>query len=411
MLIITYLLGVLMQANKSHRRALIALALLATSLPCVAEVTFDPSASAGYQYLSNVFDLQSGFPLPGTNDYQKSDSLYTYGAGLQVNDTWDQQKLFLRLSDTEYTYNHFTELNHNEYAIDGGLDWKLGHLFDGDIEVQRNHMMVAFTNVNDAEYELLTEQRESGLLGFNVTPDWRLEGSGYYRTLDQAFAEQPSLTLTETDEQVALKYIALAGLTSGLAAAYVNGDYTGPGAAINPNYHQTTVQAVATYVATGRSTFNGALGYSDRASVSDANTITGLTGAFDYKDQLTGKTSVDIQLSRLINSYVADQGSEIDSIAALNVNWQATYKIGVVASYSYTYRQLPGQGDAPIGSTRIDRLQLASLNVDYEPLDWLSILPFVNYQVRGSNFIGANFNATVVGVNVTVHPYSKRDQR
>ena len=92
------------------------------------------------------------------------------------------------------------------------------------------------------------------------------------------------------------------------------------------------------------------------------------------------------------------------------MNWQATYKIGVVLTYSYTYRQLPGQGDAPVGGERLDHLQLASLNVDYEPLDWLSLKPFVNYQLRGSNYIGANFNATVVGVNFTIHPYSRRDQ-
>jgi hypothetical protein len=400
----------MMQANKSRRRALIAAALLPMSLPCLATVTFDPSVDAGYQYISNVFDLESGFPIPGTNDFQKSDSLYTYGAGLVVNDTFAQQKLYLKLSDTEYKYDHFSELNHNEYAIDGGLDWKLGHLFDGEVDVQRNHQMVAFTNTNNADFELLTEQRESGLLGFNFTPDWRLEGSGYYRTMDQSFAQEPALTLTETQEQVALKYVALAGLTSGVSAAYYNGDYSGPGALTNPNYHQTTAQLVATYVPTGRSTFNGALGYSDRSSGTSINTITGVTGTFDYKNQLTGKTSVDLQLSRLINNYIADLGSEIDTIAALNVNWQATYKIGVVLNYSYTYRQLPGQGDAPLGSDRLDHLQLVSLNVDYEPLDWLSLKPFVTYQLRGSNYVGANFNATVVGVNFTIHPYSRRDQ-
>jgi hypothetical protein len=400
----------MMQANKSRRRALIAMALLPASWPCLAAVTFDPSADAGYQYLSNVFDLQGGYPVPGTTDFQKSDSLYSYGAGLNVNDTWEQQKLFLKLSDTEFKYDHFTELNHNEYGVDGGLDWKLNHVFDGVVEVQRTHQMVAFTNVNNAEYGLLTNQRESALLGINATPDWRLEASGYYQTLDQTFAQEAPFDLTETQEQLALKYVALAGLTAGFSAAYYNGVYTGPGAAINPDYHQTTAQLVATYVPSGHSTFNGQLGYSERTSESSINSASGLTGVFDYKNQLTGKTSVDLQLSRLINSYVADLGSEIDSIAALNVNWQATYKIGVVLTYSYTYRQLPGQGDAPVGGERLDHLQLASLNVDYEPLDWLSLKPFVNYQLRGSNYIGANFNATVVGVNFTIHPYSRRDQ-
>jgi len=397
-----------MQANMFRRRALIAVTFLPLAFPCLATVTFDPTADAGYQYLSNVFDLQNGFAAPGANGNQKSDSLYTYGAGLNVFDTFDQQRLYLKLSDTEYTYNHFTDLNHNEYATDLGLDWKLGRLFDGNFDVQRNHQMVAFTNVINAQYELLTDQREAGLIGFNFTPDWRLEASGFYHELDQTYLGQAPLDLQEYQEQLALKYVALAGLTSGVSAAYDTGNYVGAGAAYNPNYHQTTVNVVATYVPTGRSTFNGAVGYSDRSSGSAIDTITGVTGSLDYKNQLTGKTSVDFQLSRLINSFVADLGSEIDSVAALNVNWQATYKIGVVLGYSYTYRQLPGQGNAPFGSDRLDHLEMATLNVDYEPLDWLSLKPFVNYQVRGSNYIGANFNATVVGINFTIRPYANR---
>jgi hypothetical protein len=381
---------------------LIAAALLQPPVPCLAAVSIDASATARYEYNSNVFDLQGGYPVPGTSDYQHSDRLYTYGAALDANYPWGQQKLFAVLSTTNFRYDHFTQLDHNEYNADGGLNWKLGRTLDGTLEVQRDRIMVAFTNVNNAQYALQTEQRESAKIGYGISPDWRIEGTGYYRTIDQSFIDQPNLDLNESFVQAALRYVGVAGLTSGLSVGYYAGNYTGASAASNPSYRQTTVALVATYAPTGRSTFNGALGYSNRTSTSQLNSISGFTGEVDYTNQLTGKTSMQVLLSRAINSYIANVSSEIDSAAALNVRWQATYKTRLVAGYSWTYRELPGQGNAPVGSNRTDHLQYASLKVEYEPVRWLSIRPYVNVQTRTSNFIGGNFNATAYGLYFTV---------
>ena len=381
---------------------LIAALALQASWPCVAAVTYDASATARYEYNSNVFDLQGGYPVPGTTDYQRSDSLYTYGAGLDVNYLWDIQKFFATLSTANFRYDHFTQLDHNEYNLDGGWNWKLGRTLDGTLEVLRNHSMVAFTNVENAQFILQTEQRESAKIGYDFLPDWRVEGSGYYRTIDQATLDEPNLDLTESFGQVALKYIGLAGVTAGLSGGYSVGNYTGANADLNPSYRQTTVSLVGHYEPTGRSSFNGALGYSDRTSPSQLNEVSGFTGQLDYESQLTGKTSVQAQLSRLINSYIANVSSEIDTIAATNVRWQATYKLGVLAGYSWTYRDLPGQGNAPLGSNRVDRLQYGSIKLDYEPFLWLSIKPYVNLQTRSSNFVGGNFNSTAYGFYFTV---------
>jgi hypothetical protein len=393
---------ILVRRDRRRWRALIAAALLQVPWSCLAAVTVVTSATASYQYNSNVFDLQGGYPVPGTSDYQHADRLYTYGAALDMNDLWDQQKLFALLSTTNFRYDNFTQLDHNEYNLDGGLNWKLGRTLDGTLEVLRNRTMVPFTSVANAQFVLQTEQRESATIGFDISPDWRVEGSGRYRTIDQSYLVGPNIDLSESFGQVALKYIGLAGLTSGLSGGYVIGNYNGASAASNPSYRQTNVALVATYEPTGRSILNGALGYSDRTSGSDVNSISGFTGEFDYTNQLTGKTSMQVQLSRVINSYIANVSSEIDSIAVLDVRWQATYKIRVVGGYSWTYRSLPGQGNAPEGSDRIDRLQYASIKIEYEPLPWLSIRPFVNVQTRSSNFIGGNFNATGYGLYFTV---------
>jgi hypothetical protein len=136
------------------------------------------------------------------------------------------------------------------------------------------------------------------------------------------------------------------------------------------------------------------------------NDVSGVTGHLDYNNQLTSKTSAHIAADRVINSYLTNGASEIDTSIGASVLWQATFRIGVTPGYMWLYRFLPEQGPTA-GSDRVDHLQFASLIVDYEPRPWLAIKPYWNYQTRRSNLIGGNFNATVYGVTVSVayqHP-------
>jgi hypothetical protein len=46
---------------------------------------------------------------------------------------------------------------------------------------------------------------------------------------------------------------------------------------------------------------------------------------------------------------------------------------------------------------------MPSLTVTYVPVPWLILKPYANYQTRASqNYVGGNFNATVVGVQFTL---------
>jgi hypothetical protein len=392
----------IVRRSQRRHRALIVAALLPMSWSCIAQVTVATSASARYEYESNVFDLQSGLPVPGTTDYQRSDRLFTYGAALDANYLWDRQKFFARLSDNEFNYDHFSVLDHNEYSVDTGLNWKLLRSLDGTLEVQRNRSMLAFTNVNNAQFDLQTEQRELAKVGYAFTPDWRVEGSGYYRTVDQVFVNAPALDLRESSETLAIQYLGRAGLTAGFSGAYIDGNYSGPSAAFNPSYTQNTFSATALYAPSGRSSINGIVGYSERKSATSLNSLSGFTGEIDYDNQLTGKTTVHLLLNRSINSYVSNASSEIDSIATLKVRWQTTYTLGVILGYNWTQRELPGQGSTGVNSNRLDHLQYVSLNMDYQPARWLTLKPYFNYQTRNSNVAGGSFNATIYGILFTV---------
>jgi len=131
-----------------------------------------------------------------------------------------------------------------------------------------------------------------------------------------------------------------------------------------------------------------------------------VTGALEYKRQLTGKTGMDLSISRSVNANITNTGSEVDTVVGGSLTWQATYKLNVALAYSWTNRYLPDQNGSPsqfvvVGGNRTDNTQYVGLNMDYQILRWLDIKPYLNYQTRSSNAQFGAYNASVVGVTVT----------
>jgi len=384
--------------------------LLAAPMAALAELDIKVSGDTQFEYNSNVFDTQSGFtnPFGGT---RSGDSFDAFGGKLDSSYLWSQQQFYLTIIGNEYHYNHFTQLDHDDFNLDGGWDWKIGRLLDGLIDVNRIRSMVSFYNLVGSSLVIQTEQRETGKASVQMTPDWRTEVTGFTRTVDQPQQTAPDLSLTESSGTLGFKYTGTAGITAGIAANYLKGsfDNTGP-TIVAPSYNQKSAALTATDEVNGQSTFRGNIGYSRRASDSGINTVSGVTGDLDYRRALTGKTTAEVDLTRQINAYLTNDASEIDSIAALTVTWQATYRIGLALGYNYTYRQLPGQGNTLVGgaivateSERVDRLNQATLSLTYAPVPWVILKPYLSFQDRTSqNFIGGKFDSDVIGLLFTL---------
>jgi len=400
---VTSSLGALSTWRAPLRCCLWLAALLASPLPVLAQLALTTAAITQYEYNSNLFALPKpllpGFSLPGGSS-SYGDSFVAYGGKVDASYLWSEQQFFATVQGNEVDFDRFTQIDHSDYALDGGWDWKLGRLWDGILDVTRTRTMVAFYNVVGTNLVMQTEQRETGRASLQFTPDWRAEFTGVTREVDQPEPPAaPDLSLCESSGQAAIKYVGTAGVTSGLTVSYLDGNFAGASALLAPSYTQTSVGLTATDEVTGLSTFRGQIGYTRRSSESGINNLSGLTGELDYKRTLTGKTTAELDLTRQFSAYLTNTGSVVDSVAALTVNWQATSKIGVVVGYNFDYRQLPEQGDAPLGSERTDRLNFASLAMTYVPVPWLMLQPYAHYQERSSrNFIGGDFNSSVVGL-------------
>jgi hypothetical protein len=377
---------------------------LALPAPAFADLSVQASGTEHYEYNSDVFQVPSSASLPAPLTGAKLGDSYLSEAGqLAAAYVASHQQLYLTLNGDRVQYDRFTGLNHTDYTAEGGWDWKVGSIWDGFLDVSRIRSMVSFYNLIGSNLVLQTEQREVGKVRLQFLPDWRTAVTGMTRTVDQPQVNEPNLSVKETSGRWDLEYVGTAGVTAGVTGSYLHGSFSGTQGLFAPTYRQRSGGLTVTDDFSGRSTLRGEVGYTKRTSDAGGDNISGLTGDVDYRINLTGKTTAEFELSRLINVFLATTDAEIDNVAALRLNWQATNKIAVNLQYNYTHRNLPDQGTNPPGSDRTDSINLGQITVTYRALSWLVLQPYFQYQSLASGTApGNDFNAKSYGVQFTL---------
>jgi hypothetical protein len=387
-----------------HRAAQVLLWGVGTAglaLTAKAGGVITPYAAEDIEHNTNIFDLpKSGGTPVGKHGPTFADTFFDTRAGVEGTYLLDEQKFFGTAEFRHFDYDNFTDLNHNEELFDGGLNWKLARIVDGLFEFRHEQRIVQFQDLAASTQLILeTENNITASANVNLNPEWRLESLGRDHALSSPRNDVPGLSLHEYSIREGLKYLGVANLAAGVEVEYLEGKYNHDPLALNPNYHQITVAGAATYVVSGLTNFTGNLGYSRRADPSNAG-LSGLTGSLGYQRSVTAKTSVNVLVSRALNTYVTTGGNEVDTSAGATVNYQATYKILVRAGYSYTDSKFPGTPNGAATIDRADHLQFATLDLTYQVLHWLSIRPYARYQTRHSNVEGFTFDGNVIGVEL-----------
>lgn len=375
---------------------------LALPAPAFADLSVQATGTGRYEYNTDVFQVPSSADLPpGTNTSKLGDSYFSEAGKLAAAYVVSNQQFYTTLGGEKVEYDRFTGLNHTDYSLEGGWDWKVASIWDGFLDVTRIRSMVSFYNLIGTNLTLQTEQRETGKVRLQFLPDWRTSLTGMTRKIDQPQAGDSNLGVKESSGRWDLEYLGVAGLTAGVTASYLHGSFTGSPGAFQPTYNQRSGGLTITDDFSGRSTLRGEVGYTKRTSNAGSDEVSGLTGDVDYRIDLTGKTTAEVELSRLINVYLTSTAAEIDNVAALRLNWQATNKIAVNLQYSYTHRDLPGQATIPPGGERTDSMNIGQLTVTYKALSWLALQPYFEYQSLASgtapNF---DFNSKTYGIEV-----------
>jgi hypothetical protein len=387
-------------ACASIRPASLALCVaLIGAAPAWAEGIWTPYAAEAIEHNSDVFDLTKSGPEPvGSNGPSFADTSFDTRAGIDGIYLLDQQKFFATAEFRHFNYENYSLLDHNEVLLDGGLSWKLSHALDGAFEYRHEERMVQFLDLAaSTQLTLESDDIATASVNFNVTPEWRVESRARDRVLNSPRTDTPGLSLHEDSIHEELRYLGLSNLSAGVEAEYLEGRYNHDPTALTPDYHQFTLGFASNYLVSGFTSFSGNLGYTRRTDPTNVG-LSAVTGAIGYQHSITGKTSMNLQISRNASTYVTTGGNELDTAASLTLTWQASYKIAVKGGYSYTNSKYPQTPDGNVVINRVDHFQIANAEMDYQVLRWFAIRPYVRYQTRHSNDETYTFTGTVVGI-------------
>lgn len=400
---IAHALRRLARSNLVRPRLLLCVALAAAAMPKIApaQTAVIPYAAEEFEHNSNVFYLPSNGPIPvGNGGATLADNDLRTLAGVDATYDWNRQVFHATGEARRFDYDHFSYLDHNEGLLDGGMDWKLGSVLDGVVDYRHERRMVPFQELIDSTQLFLeTENIATASANVQLMPDWRLESLAKARTLDSPRPGLLDLSLREDSIHEGLRYLGVANLSAGFELEYLSGRFTHDPTAETPRYHQTTAQFAANYAVSGLTSFKGALGYTRRSDEVGDN-VSGITGSLGYQRNLSGKTTLNLNASRAVNSYVSTAGSEVDTSAGAALTWRITYKTSLMAGYTWTESKFPQLlvVNGVSENNRVDHFQYANLEMDYQVLHWLSVRAYTHYQTRHSNLEGFSFDSTIYGI-------------
>jgi hypothetical protein len=396
--------------------AVVLFGALGLPAPARAQLKVSGLASTGYFYDSNVFALPGGAGIPtGYGSSSRADNYLTYLASLSAVYKWSQQELDLQAQGDRSQYQLHSQLDHEDYLFKGALNWKLGSRIDGILSMTDTRSMVPFQDIatpqiTGARNTLYIDDNyvASGTINALVTSVWKIGASATRNEDDSPRPGEANLKVRETNSAAYLNYLGFGPVSAGLRGEYLIGGLEDVLPGEPSAYHQVTIDLTSTYVATGLSSFNGAVGYTHRSYEGGSYTASGVTGSLAYNRALTAKTSVAITLSRLVNTDVSLNGSSIDTAASLGVTWRATSRIGVHLDWSFdhsTFESPPAYALILDGTdqARADRSMSIRFGADYRVLDWLLIQSAVTQQQRRSSINEFGYNDTLASLKLQAH--------
>jgi hypothetical protein len=383
---------------------------MAAAAAAQSAVDFNAQARVGVDHNSNVFQRPNDEPpFAGTGNTELGDRILRYFAGGTADFSFGLDKLSLIAQGERFDYDRFGTLNHYATRVGASFDWYIGPRLNGTLDYTQRRDMAPLADTLSEILEIQTEKTASALFRYLLTPRWRLEFQPLWHDLESPLPLYPDFGYKETSATGALKYLGIQKLTFGARVEYLDGQYHG---IVNATrYHQTTAQLTADYAVSGFSSFNGQAGYTKRSNdfasdvvvVNELGDTKAFTGALGFHRALSVKTSADFRVFREVESYVAGANSQIGTGGEATLVWKPDVKFALSVRYRMVKYAIQGTLAIANFNNRTDHEKTGEIGVDYHMFRWLTLRPYFLRDVRTSNFHDANFNSTLVGIELTAH--------
>lgn len=396
---------------------LVLVATIACAMPAAAALDLTASAGLGFEHNSNPNELSDNEALllspDGKSNVDDTSRILSVSVGANLGGT-GPLRLRLQGAYSHMESQRFDKLGHTDYNLGGNLDWAPVRWFDMSTAVGQSRSPIRQADAGGEVATQNTSQNATMTLRVRPTTRWQLALTPGWAHSDLPLANAPDYEYRTTSLGAALSYLGSGRLVPGLQMDESSSRNSAIGDATR--YRQRTVSGVLNYQTAGLSNFSLALGRTERtthliepsndpAALANEGRTSGFTGSLSFHRQLSVKTGINLAAFRNFQQYDAGDNLMVDTGFNASITWAATPRISVSLGSQNDWTNTKGlnQGVLLPGSDdgRKDLVRSYQLNLSYSGFQHVSISSHATRSVRRSEVWSAQFNTTIVGVDLT----------
>jgi hypothetical protein len=395
-------------------RAILLAAACAASVPsAMAAVDMSANVTVGGQYDTNARQLASIESPPPSEGSIARDDASTYVTA-SVNATVGGEGPLRAGLGVSYTHSEsmrLETLDHDDYSVSAGVDWRPSQVFDMSLLATQDRLPLGLADVGGNESAPQTTQRYQGVLRLRPTPRWQLSLTPGWNETRTRLPEADDFLLRETGAIASVEFLGAGRLVPGISAARLEGKYSG---VVNPTrYTQQVVHGTLGYRLTEVTAFSLEAGQTwrdthlrepstDPGALANEGSNSAFTGSLSAFRQLTAKTSVNLNVFRNFQLYEGGVNLSIGTGFRAGVNWAATAKVGVTLDATHTWSTIDNVEFGGVPIKRKDLVRTYSFGVNYRATRAVSFSTSLTRNVRRSEVWSDQYNSTIANVALSV---------
>jgi exopolysaccharide biosynthesis operon protein EpsL len=367
--------------------------------------TLNFNLGAQVRYDSNLFRLSgSESPDPALGHSRRSDMIYSTNAGIRIDKPYAQQRFQFQATVVDNRFQTYDFLNFTAFNYRAAWDWHLTPRVSGILLAEQKQEMNSFAEYRQTQKNVQT----SNVRLFNVDGDI---GGGFHLIgglLDVRARNSRTFVQVGDYQQDGYefggKYVSRAGNWISVLRRNVNGEYQGReldvASQLDTGFDQSETEANLFWRFTGKSSVEGKLGYVDRNHDHfSSRDYSGATGRLLYRWEPTGKTQINVGVSRYLYSYQEAANSYyVADTFTLQPIWQYSPKTTFRARYDYSHRDYRG-AIVDVPEMRRDHLQIFQLAADWKAARNIILTGTLERDLRDSNIDTYTFKDTSASIN------------
>lgn len=365
-----------------------------------ADDTIKPYVSSSLDYESNFFRIGNNELARDRGLSSREEFIKKVTAGFDSDWQLGRQHFLISGSANQNWFQNNQGLDYTGWNTAATWKWQLLSDLKGQLGYTNFENLGSFTNLNRYIANLSNTQTFFGNASYLFHPNGQIR-IGYNR-LELAYdnASRKNGDLTQNTYDVNLEYLSQKDYILGLHFSQTDGLY--PNRPYSSNINQNPFHLDSGFTRnvyevtwnwkpeTNKIAVDGALGYNEQnfPHVSARN-FGSMAGQLNVHYLYSEKTSIDLILQRLITQSFNTNSSflQLQSIE-LNPKWIPTPKVTIGLPLRYYQQSYLGETGGDLGNLpqQVNYTRSIGINLQYLPVDYVSITPSIMYEKRNSNY-------------------------